>query len=356
MISSTQRSPDVARALQDPLPGVPRVESPFFDRFFGNGLVDPETYRIARDLNENGFAVIDFPDPEFDARAELIRANLTARYDWETWRANPSSGLRIQDAWTFDENVRRLAANEQILALLTTLYGREAWPFQTLNFPVGTQQHFHTDSVHFSSIPERFMCGVWVALEDIDADSGPLFYYPGSHKWPIYVNEHIGHLAAGTTTTQGVYEGLWRELVELHDIKPERLVVKKGSALIWAANLLHGGDRRKDLARTRWSQVSHYFFDDCAYYTPMESDPAIGSTRFRELQDIATGKLRPNMYLGRRIPENVLFGRQEEPLPFDPAAYLAANPDVASSGMDPWLHWTRYGRQERRRLRPLGLD
>jgi ectoine hydroxylase-related dioxygenase (phytanoyl-CoA dioxygenase family) len=28
------------------------------------------------------------------------------------------------------------------------------------------------------------MCGVWVALEDVDAGNGPLFYYPGSQRLP----------------------------------------------------------------------------------------------------------------------------------------------------------------------------
>jgi hypothetical protein len=42
----------------------------------------------------------------------------------------------------------------------------------------------------------------------------------------------------------------------------------KGQALIWAANLLHGGSVQHDPARTRWSQVTHYYFRDCIYYTP----------------------------------------------------------------------------------------
>ena len=33
-------------------------------------------------------------------------------------------------------------------------------------------------------MPEGFMCGVWVALEDMDMDNGPLVYYPGSHQLP----------------------------------------------------------------------------------------------------------------------------------------------------------------------------
>ena len=28
------------------------------------------------------------------------------------------------------------------------------------------------------------MCGVWITLEDVSKDSGPLFYYEGSHRLP----------------------------------------------------------------------------------------------------------------------------------------------------------------------------
>jgi len=37
---------------------------------------------------------------------------------------------------------------------------------------------------------------------------------------------------------------------------------------------------------------------------------------------------------------------------FNPSAYLAANPDVAASGMDPLQHWLRFGQAEQRPLSP----
>ena len=43
-------------------------------------------------------------------------------------------------------------------------------------------------------------------------------------------------------------------------------------AIVWAANLLHGGAHQNDRDRTRFSQVTHYFFEGCRYYTPMASE------------------------------------------------------------------------------------
>ena len=149
------------------------------------------------------------------------------------------------------------------------------------------------------------MCGVWVALEDIDADNGPLIYYPGSHRWPHFGNEHIG-INAWHQPSRGAhavsYRWLWDELVRTHNAQLERFTAKKGQAIIWHARLLHGGDRQNDPMRTRWSQVTHYYFRDCAYYTPLYSDPFYGNIFFRQIVDIGTGRPVPNMISGREVP------------------------------------------------------
>jgi hypothetical protein len=294
--------------LRSILPGVPLVESPFFEEIAAESHFDSETARVAKELNEKGFAVLRFPDEEFDGRAERIKQNLASRFDLESWRARGwkhSGGMRIQDAWSFDEDVRRIAANQRILKILSDVFGRKAWPFQTLNFPVGTQQHFHSDSVHFSSIPERFMCGIWVALEDVTEGAGPLEYYPASHKWPIIYNHQIGMRVTGSNLkpSQELYDNIWEALVEKAGIAPEHFLPRKGDALIWAANLLHGGSRQSDPNATRWSQVSHYFFENCCYITPMHSDVFIGKLALRELTDISTGAKVPNIYIDAKLSE-----------------------------------------------------
>ncbi|MBD8564051.1 phytanoyl-CoA dioxygenase family protein [Oxalobacteraceae sp. CFBP 8763] len=348
--------------FRNSLSGVPSVENPLFARIFDESI-DPKTRRIAFELATKGYAVLDFPDPDFDSMAESIKQKLHPHYDLKGWRDHGHKAgisLRVQDAWEFDDNVKRIACNEKVLALLSQLYGRQAWPFQTLNFPVGTQQHFHTDSIHFSSSPERFMCGVWVAMEDIDASNGPLMYFSGSHRWPIYTNEHIGKCIAELegTKSQAIYESMWRDLVEAHDAQPDYFHAKKGQALIWAANLMHGGTKQLDPGRTRWSQVTHYFFDDCAYYTPMMSDPFYGSIAFRTLTNIVTGEPVPNRVAGYAIPESFIEATSpgqttwHAASAFDPQLYLLANPDVAAAGVDPEQHYLQHGKRERRPLRP----
>ena len=347
--------------MKNLLPGVPLVESPFASKIFSSSDIDDQTRRIATDLALKGYAVLDFPDPDFNTKAEAIKADLYPHYDFEHWRQIDyplGEGLRVQNAWRFNTHVKSIACNQQILDLLVALYGRQAWPFQTLNFPVGTQQHLHTDSVHFSSNPERFMCGVWVALEDTDADNGPLMFFPGSHRWPIYTNEHIGRCVTQMkeAPTQRMYEEMWQALLELSGIQPEYFHAKKGQALIWAANLIHGGAPQRDPARTRWSQVSHYFFDDCAYYTPMTSDTFYGNIAFRKPINIVTGKEFPQSYAGWPIPDSVINRPRvdgDQPVEeFDGNLYLEANPDVKAACWNPAEHYLKHGRKEKRRLRP----
>lgn len=366
--------------MQHLLPGIPIVESPLFHSMLDSLDLSSEERRIALDLHDRGYAVMEFPDEEVEARIERIKTNLAPRFgiDFADPAAikNQGANRRVQDAWLFDEDVKAIAINSRLLDLLSRLYGRRPVPFQTLNFPVGTEQHLHSDSNHFSSIPERFMCGVWLAMEDVHADAGPLTYLPGSHKWPILTNIMVGRRAAGnaSASAQAPFEKAWREMVAQSGQEQEILLARKGQALIWSANLLHGGSLQLDPTRTRWSQVSHYYFEDCIYYTPGHSDEPIGRLDLRSITNIATGEIEPNRFLGEELDaaqakwcspparENGFlnrlgFRKSSEPaqgrLPadFDAATYLRLNSDVEAAGVEPGKHFLQHGRGEGRAYR-----
>jgi hypothetical protein len=224
-------------------------------------------------FDRDGYFVIDdigIPLETLDA----IVANLDDKYIDEGERMDDDevyyTAGRIMNAWHIDPNVKAVALSPPVLDILESLYDRKPLPFQTLNFYRATQQPAHSDTIHFNSKPAGFMCGVWVALEDMDADNGPLIYYPGSHKLPELTMQDAG--VPGDYDHYPEYERMIAEQIERHGLKPAYGTINKGQALIWSANLLHGGAPQRDMSRTRHSQVTHYFFEGCRYWTPLLSD------------------------------------------------------------------------------------
>ena len=121
---------------------------------------------------------------------------------------------RILQAFLVNDNIKRLAVNptSSRRSRSSTAASRSRSRRST------SARHAagpHSDAIHFNSDPPGFMCGVWVALEDIDMDNGPLVYYPGSHKLPEVHDGGLGLRAGeeeysrlrGTSTEQIEREG-----------------------------------------------------------------------------------------------------------------------------------------------------
>lgn len=221
----------------------------------------------AREIyEEHGAIVINSGISEgvLDGAAEFMLADFGDRLDG-----------RKQDAWKRSRYIKEIALAPTVLEVLVQLYGRDPIPFQTLNFMMPTRQNVHSDSQHFSSYPHGLMCGVWIALEDIHEDAGPLVFYPGSHKLPFLSIQSLGLPPREASLLE--YEDAVARMITHQGFGPARTLgtIKKGEAIIWASNLLHGGSVPRNPALTRMSQVTHFFFKGAEfYYTPLLSDPA----------------------------------------------------------------------------------
>ena len=157
---------------------LPWVESPFFEKILQEKNLPSDQEDLARVYHKDGYIVLKnvFSEAEIDkVVSEMHEKGFNPTYNLiKTRDAN-----RCQDLWEHSESVKNLSTKSEILSVLEMLYDREVVPFQTLNFLCGTQQMAHSDTIHFSSLPAKFMAGVWIALEDVTHENGPLFYYPG---------------------------------------------------------------------------------------------------------------------------------------------------------------------------------
>ncbi len=280
---------------------LPWVESPFFSDIIKTKNISEEDKKLASEYYENGFIVLSniFTNELIDQiKSEMNEKGFNENFPIQTFRNN----IRIQDLWQYSDPVKELACHPKIMDTLKMLYEREPVPFQTLNFKVGTQQKAHSDTLHFSSLPARYMCGVWVALEDITEDNGPLFYYPGSHRNPEYNFSDFKNTTEDTSyENYPEYETFMENLMEKSSYKKKKFLAKKGDALIWSSNIIHGGSPVEDPQSTRYSQVTHYYFENCIYYTPMLSNMVTKELFIRRnLVDIKTGKIAEQNFNGNQ--------------------------------------------------------
>lgn len=286
----------------------PWFETPFFGALLASSNLSADDRELVQNYAREGYVIVDIGIDDFSAKADSMISAIAKVYDEAGQQKNSTyngDAKRIQDAWRYNTDVKDFACAPKILRILQMLYQRAPIPFQTLNFPVGTQQPTHSDSIHFNSLPHHFMCGVWLALEDTDRENGPLHYYPGSHKLPIFHMHDFGITTAdypNQAESYVLYENAVEKLMLASGLERKELHIKKGQALIWAANLFHGGNAIIDNKRSRHSQVTHYYFENCAYYTPRISDVPDGRIYWRnDITSILTGKPVPCMLNGKPV-------------------------------------------------------
>lgn len=133
----------------------------------------------------------------------------------------------------------------------------------SLTFENGSSQEAHIDNWFFYTKPEKDMIGIWIALEDVTDDSGPLFYYQDSHLLEttdpnnfIFTNEN--------EIANKLSNDLKEKIKELNKINVN---VKKGDIFIWRYNLVHGGSKILNINKTRNSIVFHLINEDAELYT-----------------------------------------------------------------------------------------
>lgn len=272
----------------------PWVESDFARSILNNKKINKDVKRKALFYINNGYVI-------FRNALSLNIINNTVKDFYKIlnsnyYKKNPeyfhyNKHPRIVEGWKKSKNIKIVAKNKKIEKFLNFLYDKKPLPISTINFLSGTEQPLHSDYIHFGSVPERYLAGVWYAFEDVGINNGPLTVVPMSHKLKT-INFSDLNLPTPRTTQElkknyTVYENYLAELIKEKKLKKKKIYLKKGDAIIWAANLLHGGNKIKRKKATRLSQVVHYHFDKLNYiYNPCFTNIYSGIISKRNLKEL----------------------------------------------------------------------
>jgi ectoine hydroxylase-related dioxygenase (phytanoyl-CoA dioxygenase family) len=219
------------------------------ERAIEPALVDAALRDVDRVWNERWHVSVDLLD-------EGGRRTVVDRCPPDT-RQHP---YKLNQLHQQSQAIRQIFLHERIVRLMSLIFGSGVVGVNSLTFQFGSQQIAHVDHVYMTPSPPRRMAAAWIALEDVEPDSGPLEFWPGSHRLPAFrfSNPYPYHYMPAEQDAHASYLS-----AQKHRFTPERFLAKKGDVLLWHSMLAHGGAPIENRARTRFSMACHYFSLEC---------------------------------------------------------------------------------------------
>jgi hypothetical protein len=260
--------PDAARAIERRRErgDITAIEASYARRWVRDGSVVIESF---------------FDDGRLDAAWAAYEAALAANAvtpDAPATETDPHPGRTLNPHFSVPE-VDALLRDPGLVDVVAMLLGAQALPFQTIMGHKGSEQRPHSDAIHMTTYPLGYLAAAWIALEDITPESGPVVYYPGSHRLPYVFAEDVGISAEdfgarGYVAYHERYEPRIAALIGEAGLAPQYFTPRKGDVLVWHANMIHGGSPRAHPASSRRALVCHYFAGGCITYHDLAANPS----------------------------------------------------------------------------------
>lgn len=156
---------------------------------------------------------------------------------------------------------KKIMLHENIVTFLDAVFGDKVIAMQSLLFKYGSQQATHQDFAYVVSEIPSHLAAAWIALEDVHVDSGPLFYYPGSHTIGKFDFGNGIFFNGQSTHNPDDFANYLDNACEEAGLEKKTLLIRKGDVLLWHAALAHGGAEIRNPELTRKSFVCHYSSD-----------------------------------------------------------------------------------------------
>ncbi len=163
-------------------------------------------------------------------------------------------------------SMRDVCLYRPLVDLVERLVGEPVGLFLTLSGLETTRRTWHQDFYLKPGYENVDYCAAWIAVGDVDPDSGPYEFVPGTHKlpsmrqelvWEWLTPEERSSPAAYRIAETFVTDACAKMFVE-RELEPQQFVPKRGDVLIWHHSLLHQGSRARRPELMRPGLISHY--------------------------------------------------------------------------------------------------
>ncbi|HKB88893.1 MAG TPA: phytanoyl-CoA dioxygenase family protein [Opitutaceae bacterium] len=307
---------------------------PLRERFDRDGYVILEKYFSPQKIDS---VVATLSKLLGEGSRDVVVDNVTTgkRTFWAHAADRETGFFKFNDLYLLNDELREIALEPVLSSFMGELLGQPVVLSNSLNCFKSSMQPKHLDSLYMTPASPGALIAMWVALEDVHRDAGPLTYYPHSHKIPLFRFKDGTHHANATEMT--IWNAYIEDEVRSRKLSEHTLIAKKGDVMIWHSDLLHTGGWVKNRILTRKSFACHYFgLSDC-------------KAQKQQIVPLHRGFWMQRLRQPVRVPLEV-FAIGER---FPEKDYLQRYPDVrvaVETGKCPsgWMHYQTQGFDEGR--------
>ena len=207
-------------------------------------------------LHLKKFMPDDLIEEYFEARSKL---NDVGGWKNAAGHGDPCPYLYIPE-------LRNISMHKPLTAILDGLIGYKMGLHLNLTGWVSTERAWHQDDYLNPAYVNSHYAAVWFVLRDVDIESGPFQYVPGSNRWPVIRRDKLLAQCPGVTMhdetwpskTQGFVSRIIENEIFRRAARIETFLGKKGDVLIWHGRLVHRGSTPIVPGMLRHSLISHY--------------------------------------------------------------------------------------------------
>lgn len=225
-------------------------------------LIDPLS-PTAENWNDDGYVTAKGFIPHDLLDAYRMKWEQDNGADWPPVRPN---GWESNTPYRHIPQLEAICCYQPLAELLENLIGEPAGVHLNLTGFVSTQRDWHQDGYLNPLHVGDSYAAVWVAIEDINSNSGPFQFITGSHLWGRITRERTwAHLSSSETsdpmwpkTTERFLTEVIESEIALRSAMRSIWLPSKGDVFIWHPRLIHRGSVAVEPGAHRRAVISHY--------------------------------------------------------------------------------------------------
>jgi hypothetical protein len=217
---------------------------------------DSESAR--RHLQHWGFCILSASLP-----SELIEA-FNREIDEAIANGNMTPALSLEGNGGATQSIARVSERSFFFQPLTRFlrdwFRDEPCACQLQLFLRGGERTPHQDTIDLTAYPGGYMCGVSIALEDVEPGAGEIVIYPGSHRTERCTASslHLEKVSLNHASRSNV-DVMTQAILQAGEYKPVFCRPKAGQITVFHENLIHGESQQAIADLTRRRLAIHYF-------------------------------------------------------------------------------------------------